>query len=139
MIKDLGDSIRRTRLEHGMTATEVARRAHMGYNTYRRYESGERTPDIYMLEALADVFGISLDKLTGRYEDEELRNINQWTRVYGISSQRFGYWVRKLGLGKSVPSDKPSGKEVLLSKEEVNEVISHIRKRSRRVEEEWLI
>lgn len=38
----------------------------IAYSTYRRYESGEREPNLSTLCAFADYFGVTLDQLAGR-------------------------------------------------------------------------
>ncbi|MEY8389442.1 helix-turn-helix transcriptional regulator [Oscillospiraceae bacterium 38-13] len=38
----------------------------IAYSTYRRYETGEREPNLSTLCTFADYFGVTLDQLAGR-------------------------------------------------------------------------
>ena len=48
----------------GLTKQEVSKRMHLAQPSYLRYELGERTPSIQMLQVMADVLGTSIDYLT---------------------------------------------------------------------------
>ncbi len=50
---------------HDWKQQEVADALGVTRSTYANYESGRRSPDIDTLMRLADVYGISLDELTG--------------------------------------------------------------------------
>lgn len=50
---------------HDMKQQEVADALGVSRSTYANYESGRRAPDIELLMHLADIYGISLDELTG--------------------------------------------------------------------------
>lgn len=50
---------------HDMKQQEVADALGVSRSTYANYESGRRAPDINILMHLADIYGISLDELTG--------------------------------------------------------------------------
>lgn len=38
----------------------------ISYSTYKRYESGEREPGVWLVVRMADFFGVSIDYLLGR-------------------------------------------------------------------------
>ena len=44
---------------------DVAKALGVSRSTYANYESGRRAPDLSILMNLADIYGISLDELTG--------------------------------------------------------------------------
>ena len=50
----------------GITKQEAARRMQMSQPAYLRYESGERTPSIHVIQVMADVLGTSVAYLTGK-------------------------------------------------------------------------
>ncbi|MBQ5502134.1 MAG: helix-turn-helix transcriptional regulator [Selenomonas sp.] len=50
---------------HELKQQDVADTLGVSRSTYANYESGRRAPDIDMLMRLADIYGISLDELTG--------------------------------------------------------------------------
>jgi len=49
----------------GITKQEAAKRMQMSQPAYLRYESGERTPSIHVIQIMADVLSTSVDYLTG--------------------------------------------------------------------------
>ncbi|CUX25831.1 helix-turn-helix protein [Clostridium sp. C105KSO13] len=49
-----------------MTQEQLAQKMYMKRQTLSNYEVGKRTPDIYELSAMADIFGVSLDEMVGR-------------------------------------------------------------------------
>ena len=48
----------------GITKQEAARRMQMSQPAYLRYESGERTPSIHVIQVMADVLDTSVSYLT---------------------------------------------------------------------------
>ena len=48
-----------------ITKQEAARRMNMSQPAYLRYESGERTPSIHVIQTMADVLQTSAEYLTG--------------------------------------------------------------------------
>lgn len=50
----------------GITKQEAARRMQMSQPAYLRYESGERTPSIHVIQVMADVLATSVSYLTGQ-------------------------------------------------------------------------
>ena len=53
----------------GITKQEAARRMQMSQPAYLRYESGERTPSIHVIQAMADVLATSVAYLTGQTDN----------------------------------------------------------------------
>jgi transcriptional regulator with XRE-family HTH domain len=60
------ERLKQLRGEKGLTQQEVSDAVGVARETYARYESGARTPDIDMLSRLADLFGVTTDYLLGR-------------------------------------------------------------------------
>lgn len=53
----------------GITKQEAAKRTQMSQPAYLRYESGERTPSIHVIYFMANIFGTSVEYLTGKTND----------------------------------------------------------------------
>ena len=53
----------------GITKQEAARRMQMSQPAYLRYESGERTPSIHVIQVMADILDTSVAYLTGQTDN----------------------------------------------------------------------
>lgn len=53
----------------GITKQEAARRMNMSQPAYLRYESGERSPSIHVIQVMADVLATSVAFLTGQTDN----------------------------------------------------------------------
>ena len=53
----------------GLSKREAAKRMSMSQPAYLRYESGERTPSIHVVQTMADVLSTSVDYLLGTTND----------------------------------------------------------------------
>lgn len=62
----LSDHLRRLRSAAGMTQPALAQKLGISRSAVAMYENGSREPELSMLCALADIYGISLDELVGR-------------------------------------------------------------------------
>ena len=62
----VGARIRLLRLEKNMTQRQLAAKIGVDRTSLSSYEHSKRTPDIFILCRLADVFEVSLDDLVGR-------------------------------------------------------------------------
>lgn len=60
-----GNNIKRMRLEKGLTQEEVATHLGVSFQSVSKWERGDGYPDIEMLPAIANYFGISVDELLG--------------------------------------------------------------------------
>lgn len=64
------DTLARLRRERGLTQAELAARLGISKSAVSMYERGNREPELDLLEKMADVFGVSVNALLGRAEDE---------------------------------------------------------------------
>ena len=55
----------------GITKQEVAKRMHISQPAYLRYESGERTPSIQVIQIMAEVLGTSVAYLTNECDNPQ--------------------------------------------------------------------
>ena len=53
----------------GITKQQAAIRMQLSQPAYLRYESGERTPSIHVIQYMAHILGTSADYLTGESDD----------------------------------------------------------------------
>lgn len=69
----LGENIKKCRLLKDMTQTQLASIFNVSEQAVSRWENGNTYPDITLLPAIADYFGISIDELMGmeNYKDEK--------------------------------------------------------------------
>ena len=62
----LKDNIKKTRLDAGLTQIEVAEKLGVAQAQYARWENGGRNPKDETVKKLAEIFGVTFDKLQGR-------------------------------------------------------------------------
>ena len=62
---DFSARLKSLRLEQNLTQQEVADRLNVGKMTISGYERGKRRPDFEKLDALADLFNVSIAYLMG--------------------------------------------------------------------------
>ncbi len=66
----IDQNIRKYRKEIGLTQEELADRLGVSYQSVSRWENGSGYPDIELLPAMADLFGIGIDKLMGAAKED---------------------------------------------------------------------
>lgn len=65
------ERLRELRKARRVPQNELAESVGVGLRAYRHYETGDREPKMATLIALADYFGVTLDYLVGRTDEEE--------------------------------------------------------------------
>lgn len=63
---DIGDRIKELRLANHMTQDELAKKLYITRSAVGMYEQGVRRPDFEHMDAMADLFNVSLDYLMGK-------------------------------------------------------------------------
>lgn len=58
--------LKQLRCERGVSQEAMAAQLEISYSAYKRYESGEREPGIWLVAKMADYFNVSIDYLVGR-------------------------------------------------------------------------
>ena len=71
-MRELKDILRELRAEHEMTQDDLARQIGVQKATISHYEAGTSYPKRDTLQAIADLFNVSTDFLTGRSTRTEL-------------------------------------------------------------------
>ena len=62
----LKDNIKKARPDAGLTQIEVAEKLGVAQAQYARWENGGRNPKDETVKKLAEIFGVTFDKLQGR-------------------------------------------------------------------------
>jgi len=65
-MENLSQRLYSLRKEKKLTQKDITRALEIPYSTYRRYEAGERTPDVPALIQIADFYQVTIDYLVGR-------------------------------------------------------------------------
>ncbi len=68
----LNERLKELRTKNNIQQKDLAEKMNVDTRTFRKYESGELTPKLKTIIALADYFDISLDYLVGRTDDPEI-------------------------------------------------------------------
>lgn len=72
------------RKKKGFTQQEVASYLNIGRSSYTKYESGTHIPDVYLLEKIALLYGVTLDELVGQPHIIPGENINLEKKFHSI-------------------------------------------------------
>ena len=64
----LKDNIKKARLDAGLTQIEVAEKLGVAQAQYARWENGGRNPKDETVKKLAEIFGVTFDKLQCRFD-----------------------------------------------------------------------
>jgi len=66
---ELGDRLRRMRMERNMSLADTEAAMKIGKSTYRNWEQGMAVPNLLMAKRVAEAFGITLDSLVEGIND----------------------------------------------------------------------
>ena len=93
------------RKQRGYTQAELANKLGISRSTYANYESGNRSPDLEMLERISDILNCTLDELFGRQREPETGNDKNPCREYAdmVCEPTAPYRIEK---GKSLRRSK---------------------------------
>lgn len=83
-LEQLGEQISSLRKDKNLTQKELAELLHVSSSAVSKWERGTATPDIYMIERMAGVFGISVAEFMGEKSEE----IPEQTEVSAEASQK---------------------------------------------------
>ena len=78
----IGETIKRLRRARDLTQEEVAAHLGISFQSVSKWERGDGYPDITMLPALANYFGITVDELLGMNELEKKEQYDRINRVW---------------------------------------------------------
>lgn len=80
-MSNFAERIKSLRTERGITQEQLASMLKMSRSTIGMYESGKREPDFEISEAIADIFNVDMDYLTGRSDIERKHPITPPTLI----------------------------------------------------------
>ena len=83
----IGENIKRIRRERNLTQEEVASHLGISFQSISKWERGDGYPDITMLPALANYFGISVDELLGMSEIEKSDKYEEINRIWAENNK----------------------------------------------------
>ena len=104
----IGETIKRLRRERDLTQEEVAAHLGISFQSISKWERGEGYPDITMLPALANYFGISVDELLGMNELQKREQYDEINRRWAQDNRngRHGENVARMRKAlKTFPND----------------------------------
>lgn len=114
MSEKFEDRLRKTRLDRGLSQTDLAKQAGFQPSAISHFETGSRSPSFDNLRRLADALGVSIDYLLGRQSqstaagpvaDRLHRNFDKMS----LSDQAFIAAMAEELAKKNVDPDKDSG------------------------------
>ena len=73
---NIGENLRRLRREKDLTQEQLAELLGVTFQSVSRWETGATYPDIELLPVMAELFGVSMERLLG-VEKEKLREAPQ--------------------------------------------------------------
>lgn len=93
MKANFAENLKLARKARGYTQAELAETLGISRSSYTNYETGNRTPDIEMLEKITWVLNISMDELFGRYDFGTPNLIRDERAVYQVHVENPEYTV----------------------------------------------
>lgn len=67
----LANNLARLRREKGLTQAELGEKLNYSDKSVSKWERGEGVPDLQVMVALSELYGVSIDEMTGRKENAE--------------------------------------------------------------------
>ena len=102
----IGARIRMLRKERGLTQDAVAEYAGVSYQAVSKWETGMTTPDIALLPALAELFGVRIDDLFSVDRTDEWERMERMLFHEKLTEESFAYGKRVLeGILAEEPKD----------------------------------
>lgn len=75
------ERLKELRLKKGLTQKEIAEQFGIKQPNYQQWESGKRKPSSETLEKFANFFGVTMDYLSGKDDEDELSNVEVLFRM----------------------------------------------------------
>lgn len=93
---NLGNIIKRLRIEHSITQEELAAYLGISYQAVSKWETGTTLPDITLLPKIATYFGVKIDDLFSINHEDELSRIDTMLQRETIGENKY---MKKVLLG----------------------------------------
>ena len=78
---EFAERLKSLRLQAKLTQIEVAEKVGVSQPQYARWEAGKRKPTSETLQKFADFFGVTMDYLSGKDDEDELSNVEVLFRM----------------------------------------------------------
>ncbi len=115
---NLGEKIKLLRLKEGLTQEEIAAKLDVTPQAVSRWECGGAYPDMELIPAVANCFGITIDELFG-YDsdrDKKINGILEKVESYGLDGRGDGVWIDEcLAILREGIAEFPGNERLLLS------------------------
>ena len=102
-----GESVKRLRRERGLTQEALAARLNVSFQTISNWERDESWPDLSVLAALADFFGVKADELLGIDQAENERRVREIIDTFELEARHYRRWVEQKQALKSALKEFP--------------------------------
>lgn len=76
VIDVFGKNLKFYRKKKQLTIADLANKLNIGKSTISSWENGKHSPDIEMINTIADILNVSVDTLLGRNKNKNIRIIN---------------------------------------------------------------
>ncbi len=96
MNMNIGNAIKRLRMERKITQEEVAEYLGISFQAVSKWETGTTLPDIALLPEIAAFFGVRIDDLFSVDHEDELKRIDHILAYEKLSEQSYFYAKRIL-------------------------------------------
>ena len=84
----IGENIKRMRRERDLTQEEVAAHLGISFQAISKWERADGYPDITMLPALANYFGVSVDELLGMNKIDRRKRYEEINLTWAENNQK---------------------------------------------------
>lgn len=108
----IGENLKRLRRERDMTQEELSTVLGVSYQSVSRWENGTCYPDLELLPAIADFFGISVDQLLGVNQALEQQRVDQYLERYQESISQ-GHIDDCIAIAREGVAEYPNNYELL--------------------------
>lgn len=95
----IGENIRALRRKRDLTQEELASHLGISFQSVSKWERGDGYPDINMLPALANYFGVSIDELLGMNEIEKAEKYKEINELWS-ENNKMGFNLENVNLMK---------------------------------------
>lgn len=109
----IGENIRTLRRKRDLTQEELASHLGISFQSISKWERGDGYPDINMLPALANYFGVSVDELIGMNEIEKAEKYEEINELWSENNQK-GLNLKNVDLMKNALKTFPNDSLLLV-------------------------
>jgi transcriptional regulator with XRE-family HTH domain len=90
ILSKLSDNIKKFRKANGLSREDLSTKLGISVHTLSKYEQGQREPNVDMLNKISNIFGITINELTGSEKDISISSIEDLFDKFNIGDK--SYW-----------------------------------------------